>query len=140
MITMKFSKLKVASTGVKWSLKQNPGFSFTVVSCPTSFATTLTGNLSGYISCAASVSYRVEVFPIRLVFSGVVKNRGASSILMGQQLTASLEKPGVPVDPSDSFIWAISGNPFASFSVSPDSSLGYRPPSLALTQHTGGSS
>ena len=99
----------ITSTGSRYTIKQNPGQSFTITCSPNA---SLSGPNNGGDSGqgTVSVAYGVSTTPVRLDITGLTAN----SVLIGQGLTASLYTGTYP---QSSWQWTVSGDPFAGFQV-----------------------
>ncbi len=105
------------SSGEKWTVKQNPGTSFTMTCSPTAFCSHWLG-LGGFMPGWASVSYKVETFPIRLNLVGIVSPTD-KRILIGQKLRATVDLDGLEVSGQTRYTWNVKGGgPFTSYTVS----------------------
>ena len=108
-----------SSSGTRYTVKSNPGASFTLTCSPSSTATTTQDG--AYAS--ASVSYKATISPVYVTLQGTTKDTGGSdNILIGQGCVGTLSAG--PATLSD-FHWDPGGDTFDKFVVAPDLSTGH---------------
>lgn len=109
-----------SASGVKYSVRQSPGQSFQVSSTPTASVNAPT-ETEAMLGGVCSVSYQVEVSPLRLILDGGLQTPALSRYLIGQRWIANLAP--APLTPA-SHIWAVTGgSPFANYTASASSAL-----------------
>ena len=101
-----------SSSGTRYTVKSNPGASFTLTCSPSSTATTTQDG--AYAS--ASVSYKATISPVTINLAGTTPDSsGNLNILVGQHCTASLV--GIPSGCTVSnYQWSVTGTTFQTWS------------------------
>lgn len=107
------------SSGVKWTVKSNPGQSFPIYCSPVAFGST-GGPPTGPLTATASVYYGVSVTVPKLVLSGVLDPVVDKKLLIGQRLGMSVIYEGpAPTSQTDTYWWtAGGGSPFSDYQAS----------------------
>ncbi|MBV6490018.1 MAG: hypothetical protein CNCCGFBP_00408 [Fimbriimonadaceae bacterium] len=109
------------STGVKWSIRENPGTSFTVTCDPSAEAFLEEGWLPGAIAGGVNVTYSARAFACRIRLVGVQNPVVDKRLLIGQKLRATVDLGGLPVTGATQFSWDVKGGaPFLSYTASID--------------------
>lgn len=114
------------SMGERWTLRANPGSSFSITVTPSASSVWATG-VCGESEGEASVSYTAECYPVYVKLEGTLKVYAGSvpgqtsyakhECMIGQQVMATLVCPGWP---DNTRSWAVEGgNPFADYQVAP---------------------
>jgi hypothetical protein len=119
------------SSGVKWSVKNNPGQSFTWTCTPSASASTADPPVGPYADAAASVSYRIDVGFIQISLSGGIQSTTESRYLIGQKCRAEITSDSIPPLSINSYSWNVSGGDsfkrfYVSHSQATHLSAGYR--------------
>lgn len=122
-----------SSTGVKYTVKNNPGSSFTVTCSPSASTSYPDPPVDGPQAGTASVWYSCKVYPVRILLGGSVQHGGTPSLLIGQRLVASLDIGDLPVT-GITYNWSASSNAFANYVIAPDSSSATFTPMPASVQ------
>ena len=107
--------------GHRYSVKIDPGASFSINCSPSSHATIEQG------FCRCDVSYSAGVTPVLLVPGGAIPRNpddGFVHILVGQGFSPYLTAGNFTID-STSYNWTMPGMTFADFYVAPDLSSGH---------------
>jgi hypothetical protein len=104
---------ETSEIGVRWTVRNNPGQSFTVTCTPTSYVEAPYPTRTG-----TSISYKATAYPAEIVLTGGIGTNSAKKYLVGQQLHAELVCPETPV----LYQWSVDGGePFAEFAITASS-------------------
>ncbi len=100
-------------SGLRWTVKENPGASFTLTSsCSMSASVAVAQGSPNHFYGSCSVTYTATPHDVRLVLAGGKLDAPGTSYLIGQRLTGTVDS----AYPIASQTWSVSGgDPFKSF-------------------------
>lgn len=120
--------------GTKWTIREAPGYQFTVTCSPAALMTL--GSGSPYYGFCR-VNYTAQVYTARLQLGGMVWKDGMTNkVAIGQQVTAQVVLDAGAPTPT-SYAWTVSGGePFADYVPTTNSAVytAYQPGSTAATE------
>ncbi len=113
--------LTKGGSGTYYSLKSQPGASFTVDCTPTASSSGSSGSPGSGSHSSVSIFYSASASPVTITPGGTTPDSsGALNILVGQGCTASLNTPPFSVSQQSGWTWTVSGTKFQSWNVSSD--------------------
>ena len=98
------------SSGVRYTVKPNPGASFNVTCTPDVNVAGPGYPIYGYAT--VSVAYNAAAVPVEIILNGTTRFNNTDAVLIGQGVNVSLSAGGYP---QSGWQWTISGDPFAGF-------------------------
>lgn len=101
--------------GTRYSLKSNPGNTFTVTATPTATLTGAGSSLTPSSNGSVGVSYEATATPLEVVLGGGIGPKNSKSFLIGQQVTGTVLTGGLT---ASGFNWSVdAGSPFSDYRV-----------------------